>query len=405
MLYDMFQAANDALLPARVAATAAAAALRPFGALDAAYLAPRSAAAALDVFTRSVTTHKRPHFGIETIEVGNRQVAVIEEVAGASEFGSLLHFRKDSEVQQPKLLLVAPMSGHFATLLRGTVRTLLLDHDVYITDWHNARDVPVAAGRFGLDDYIEHVIDFLEILGPGAHVMAVCQPTVPVLAAVAVMAAQNNPAQPRSMTLMAGPIDPRINPTTVNRLAHEHSFEWFEKNVITSVPLRYAGAGRRVYPGFLQLTAFVSMNFGRHAGAQIRQFANLVRGDASKAAQHDAFYDEYLAVMDLPAEFYLETIKHVFQEAALPRGTLTYRGEVVDPGVIRRTALMTVEGELDDISAVGQTTAALDLCSGLRPAMKFNYLQTGVGHYGTFNGKRWVQGIYPRVRAFIQTAA
>jgi poly(3-hydroxybutyrate) depolymerase len=398
----MFQAANDALLPSRFAAVTAAAALRPFGALNAAYLAPRSAAAAFDVFSRSVTTHRRPPFGIDSIEVGNRQVAVTEEVAQASAFGSLLHFRKDSAMVQPKLLLVAPMSGHFATLLRGTVRTLLEDHDVYITDWHNARDVPLSAGRFALDDYIGHVIDFLEILGPGTHVMAVCQPTVPVLAAVAVMAAANNPAQPRSMTLMAGPIDPRVNPTTVNRLAHEHSFEWFEKNVITTVPLRYAGGGRKVYPGFLQLTAFVSMNFGRHASAQMRQFANLMRGDTAKAAVHDAFYDEYLAVMDLPAEFYLETIKHIFQDAALPRGELTYRGDKVDPGAIRRTALMTVEGELDDISAVGQTTAAQDLCSNLRPSMKFNYLQTGVGHYGTFNGKRWAHGIYPRVREFIQ---
>jgi poly(3-hydroxybutyrate) depolymerase len=405
MLYDMFQAANDALLPTRFAAVTAASALRPIGSLNPAYLGPRSAAAALDVFGRSVTTHRRPAFGIDAIEIGNRQVTVTEDVIQKTAFGSLLHFRKDSELVQPKLLLVAPMSGHFATLLRGTVRTLLADHDVYITDWHNARDVPLSAGRFALDDYITHVITFLETLGAGSHVMAVCQPTVAVLAAVSVMAAQNNPAQPRSMTLMAGPIDPRVNPTSVNRLAHEHSYEWFENNVITTVPLRYAGGGRKVYPGFLQLTAFVTMNFGRHASAQIRQFANLIRGDTEKAAMHDAFYDEYLAVMDLPGEFYLETIKRIFQDADLPRGALTYRGEPVNPGAIRRTALMTVEGELDDICAVGQTTAALDLCIALRPSMKFNYLQTGVGHYGTFNGKRWVQGIYPRVRAFIQSAA
>jgi polyhydroxyalkanoate depolymerase len=289
--------------------------------------------------------------------------------------------------------------------LRGTVRTLLADHDVYITDWYNARDVPLSAGRFALDDYIAHIIDFLDLMGPGTHVMAVCQPTVPVLAAVSIMAAHNHPAQPRSMTLMAGPIDPRISPTSVNRLAQEHSFEWFEKNVITKVPMRYAGGGRKVYPGFLQLTAFVTMNYGRHAGAMIRQFGNLVRGDNAKAAQHDAFYDEYLAVMDLPAEFYLETIKRIFQDAELPRGAFMYRGEQVNPGAIRRTALLTVEGELDDICSVGQTTAAQDLCSALRPSMKYNYLQTGVGHYGTFNGKRWAQELYPNVRSFIQAMA
>ncbi len=405
MLYDMYQAANDAMLPARMMANAAATILRPIGSLDKAYFMPRTAAAALDMFSGLVTTHRRPGFDIDTIRMGNRQVSVREEVARAAPFGSLLHFRKDSEVKQPKVLLVAPMSGHFATLLRPTVQVLLQDHDVYITDWHNPRYVPVLAGNFGLDDYVQYVIDFLTVLGPGTHVVAVCQPTVPVLMAISTMAAINHPAQPRSMTLMAGPIDPRINPTVVNRKSLEHTADWFEKNVISTVPLRYAGGGRRVYPGFLQLTAFVSMNYGRHVAAHIRQFGNLIRGDAESAKVHDAFYEEYLAVMDLPADFYIETIRRIFQETHLPRGIMTFRGNPVDPGLIRRTALMTVEGELDDICGVGQTTSALDLCSGLRPSMKFNHLQTGVGHYGVFAGKRWAKEIYPRVRSFIQAAA
>jgi len=405
MLYDMYQAMNDALLPARMMAEAASAGLRPLGALDPAFLGPRSAAAACDIFARSVTSHRRPSFGIATVGRGNREVAIREEFVKVGPFASLLHFQKDSPVQQPRLLLVAPMSGHFATLLRGTVQTLLQDHDVYITDWHNVRYVPPDAGIFGLDDYVAHLIDYLGFLGPGTHIMAVCQPTVPVLMALSAMAEANDPAQPRSMTLMAGPIDPRINPTSVNRLTLEHPFEWFEKNVITTVPMRYPGGGRRVYPGFLQLSAFISMNYGRHASAQIRQFAALVRGDTVSAAVHDKFYDEYLAVMDLPADFYLETIQRIFQDAHLPRGVMTYRGAKVNPAAIRRTALLTVEGELDDICAIGQTTAALDLCSGVKPMMKQNYLQTGVGHYGVFNGKRWAQEIYPRVRSFIQAAA
>jgi poly(3-hydroxybutyrate) depolymerase len=332
-------------------------------------------------------------------------VAIREEVVQSTPFGSLLHFAKDSRAVQPKVLVVAPLSGHFSTLLRGTVRTMLLDNDVYLTDWHNARDVPVAAGSFGLDDFVDHVIAWLEVLGPGSHVMAVCQPTVAVLAAVAVMAQTNNPAQPRSMTLMAGPIDTRLNPTKVNELAKQHPIEWFERELIATVPWRYAGAGRLVYPGFLQLTAFMAMNLDRHVKAHRTYFDNIVDGNDAAVAAHRTFYDEYLAVMDLPAEFYLQTIARVFQEHDLPRGALTWRGNKVEPGAIRRTALFTVEGELDDICAVGQTMAALDLCTGLRPSMKRHHLQTGVGHYGVFNGKRWSGEIYPQVREMIQSTS
>jgi polyhydroxyalkanoate depolymerase len=289
-------------------------------------------------------------------------------------------------------------------LLRGTVETALSDHDVYITDWRNARDVPLSGGTFDLDDYIEHTVQFMEAVGPGGHVLAVCQPTVGVLVAVSVMAQARNPAQPASMTLMAGPIDTRLNPTVVNKLAKSKPIEWFESNLIATVPGRYAGAGRRVYPGFMQLTAFVSMNLDRHLKAHGTQFDNLVAGDSERAAVHRRFYDEYLAVMDLDAAFYLQTISKIFQEHALPRGLLTYRGNKIDLGAIRRTAMLTVEGELDDICAIGQTMAALDLCAGVPPYMKGHHLQSGVGHYGVFNGKRWNREIYPRVRQLIQAA-
>jgi poly(3-hydroxybutyrate) depolymerase len=299
---------------------------------------------------------------------------------------------------------VAPLSGHFATLLRGTVQTMLAEHDIYVTDWKNARDVPVAEGEFGFDDFIDYVIGFLDALGPGTHVVAVCQPAVAVLAAVAIMAASGNPAQPSSMTLMAGPIDTRINPTEVNRLATGHAIEWFERNLISRVPSGHPGASRRVYPGFLQISAFMLMNFDRHVRAHAEHFASLVEGDSAKATLHQAFYDEYLAVMDLPAAFYLETVERIFQTQELARGTLVSRGRPVEPAAIRRTALMTVEGENDDICAVGQTLAAQELCTGLHPLKKRHHLQTGVGHYGVFSGRRWAAEIYPRVRQLIWTS-
>ena len=330
-------------------------------------------------------------------------VAITERVALSLPFGDLLHFQKDSDIPLPRVLVVAPLSGHFATLLRGTVATLLPDHDVYITDWRNARDVPLSEGLFELDDFVEHTMRFMEALGPNSHVLAVCQPTVGVLAAVAMLAKQRSPAQPASMTLMAGPIDTRLNPTKVNALANSKPIKWFEDNLIATVPGRYAGAGRRVYPGFMQLTAFISMNMDRHVKAFTNQYDNLYARDEDKAAVHRRFYDEYLAVMDLDAAFYLQTVRKVFQEHEMPRGVMTFRGETIDLGVIRRTAMLTVEGELDDICAIGQTMAALDLCTGVPPFMKRHHLQSGVGHYGVFNGKRWQQQIYPRVRELIQS--
>jgi poly(3-hydroxybutyrate) depolymerase len=353
------------------------------------------------MIARAGLSHSRPPFDIGTVMVGKREAAVREEKARVTPFATLLHFRKDVDVAQPRVLLLAPLSGHFATLLRATVRTMLSDHDVFITDWHNARDVERSHGRFGFDAYIEHVIDFLETIGPGAHIVAVCQPCVAALVAAAVMAQVQNPAQPRSMTLMAGPIDTRVNPTKVNELANSKPIEWFEQNLIATVPMRYPGALRRVYPGFVQLAAFMSMNIKRHIKAHQEMFEHLANGESEKAEATKAFYDEYFAVLDLAAEFYLETVRLVFQENALPRGLLKWQGEPVEPRAIRRTMLLTVEGERDDICALGQTVAAHDLCSGLRPYLKRHHMQAGVGHYGVFSGQRWNSQIYPILRNVI----
>ncbi len=405
MLYHAYQAHTDLLLPARLAARAA---VDFFGHLRALDLEPhgwhRQWAAACEVFTHTAVTHRRPAFGIERVASGGREVEVIEDVVHATPFGSLVRFRKDQPGEQPRVLIAAPMSGHFATLLRDTVRVMLADHEVYLTDWANARDVPLLAGRFGLDEYIAHLIGFLEAMGPGAHLMGVCQPCPAVLAAAALMAEDDNPARPRSITLMAGPVDCRISPTRVNQLANERPIEWFEQNLISTVPLRHPGALRRVYPGFLQLTAFMSMNPERHANAFLSMYNCLVAGELAQARAAQAFYEEYFAVADLPAEFYLETVKRVFQECALACGTLEWRGRRVDPGAIRRTVLLTVEGEKDDICAIGQTMAAQDLCTGIRPYLKQHHVQTGVGHYGVFSGRRWASQIYPLVRDAIHMA-
>ena len=331
-------------------------------------------------------------------------VTVSEEIVASTPFAALVHFRKDLPERGPPLLIVAPMSGHFATLLRDTVRTALVDHDVYITDWRNARDVPAIAGRFGLDEYIEHMMQFLRAIGPGAHLLAICQPCVAALAAVALLAEDGDPATPCSMTLMAGPIDCSISPTEVNRLATDKPIEWFEKNLITTVPLRHGGALRRVYPGFVQLMAFMGMNLERHLDAFRGLYKDLVDNETDRANATRAFYEEYFAVCDLPAEFYLETVQRVFQECALARGTLEWRGRHVDLAAIRRTALLTVEGERDDICALGQTLAAHDLCTGLRSYLKTHYVQAGAGHYGVFSGKRWSGSIYPIVRDVIHTS-
>ncbi len=354
---------------------------------------------------RSGLTFARPDSGIGSVRVGNRDVPVVEEAVTATPFATLLRFRKDVETPQPKVLVLAPLSGHFSTLLRGTVRTLLPDNDVYITDWHNARDVPLADGAFGFDDYVDHVVRFLETMGEGAHLLAVCQPAVQALAATAVMAHAKNPAQPRSMTLMAGPVDCRISPTSVNELATSKPIAWFEENLLSTVTARHKGAGRRVYPGFMQVSAFVAMNAQRHAQAHQDLYWHYVQGDQQKARAVESFYDEYFAVLDLPAEFYIETVRTVFQDYTLAKNELTYRGNPIDMREIRKTALMTVEGERDDICAVGQTMAAHDLCSSLPPHMRTHHLQAGVGHYGVFSGRRWEGQTYPLVRNFIQSHA
>jgi polyhydroxyalkanoate depolymerase len=396
MLYALYQSAADMMLPMRAWATATGQTLAGSGA--ASRESWRSAGALCEMVSRATLSHRRPSFGIGEITVGNKVVPVHEEEVFATPFGTLLRFAKEGSPPQPRVLLVAPLSGHFATLLRDTVRVLLPEHDVHITDWANARDVGMWHGRFGFDEYVEHLIKFLEAMGPGAHVIAVCQPCVQALAAAAVMAEDDNPAQPRSMTLMAGPIDTRVSPTKVNELAMGKPISWFEQNLIARVPLRYPGAMRRVYPGFVQLTAFMSMNAERHIKAQVDLYRHLAKGEQEQAATIKAFYDEYFAVLDMTAEFYLETVQWVFQEHRLAKGELDWKDRRVNPKAIRRTALFTIEGERDDICAIGQTVAAHDLCSSLRPYRKKHYMQAGVGHYGVFSGRRWASQIYPLVR-------
>jgi poly(3-hydroxybutyrate) depolymerase len=396
MLYAFYQTAADLMLPVRAWATAAG---QTLGGGGSAHLESWRAAGALcEMLSRATLSHRRPAFGISEIKSGNRTVPVREEEVLATPFGTLLRFVKEGSAPQPRVLLVAPLSGHFATLLRDTVRVLLPEHDVHITDWANARDVGIWHGRFGFDEYVEHLITFLEAMGPGAHVIAVCQPCVQTLAAAALMAEDDHPAQPKSMTLMAGPIDARVSPTKVNELATGKPIGWFERNLISRVPLRYPGAARRVYPGFLQLTAFMSMNAERHIKAQVDLYKAMAKGEHEQANTIKAFYDEYFAVLDMTAEFYLETVQRVFQDHLLARGELDWHGRRVNPKAIRRTALFTIEGERDDICAIGQTVAAHDLCTSLRPYRKKHYMQAGVGHYGVFSGRRWASQIYPLVR-------
>lgn len=400
MLYHAYQAHNDVFAPVRLMAEALS------GIFDQRWLEDvpgmRHAAAAMTMLSRAGLSHERPAFGIASVTIDGAAVPVAEEAVAVHPFCTLLHFKKAISRDEPKLLVVAPMSGHFSTLLRGTVATVLPDHDVYVTDWHNARNVPLSHGSFGLDDFIDEVIGFIRLLGPDLHVIAVCQPSVPVLAAVSLLAGQNDPCQPKSMVLMGGPIDPAANPTEVNRFAEAHSLGWFERMVITTVPERFAGARRRVYPGFLQLAGFLSMNLERHVSAHWDMFRHLVQGDGESAAATAAFYDEYTSVMDLPAEFYLETMERVFHGQDLMHGRFRVRSEIIDPGAIEQTALMTVEGERDDICAPGQTVAAHKLCRNLDPAKQRHHLQETVGHYGVFNGRRWQAETYPKVRDFIR---
>src|SRR5471030_2866401 len=405
MLYQAYQAHSDIMVPVRALAGMAAKTVgeklngsarpSPLSNLTAAY----------ELIARAGLTHARPPYGIDSVMVGNREVAVTEEAADVTPFATLLHFKKDVEQAQPRVLLIAPLSGHFATLLRATVRTMLAEHDVYITDWHNARDVSLEHGGFGFDEYTGHIVRFLETMGSGAHLVAVCQPCVSALVAAAVMAQGDNPAQPRSMTLIAGPIDTRVNPTKVNELAKSKPIEWFERTLIGTVPDRHRGARRRVYPGFVQLSAFMNMNLERHISAFTELYTHRVKGNTAKADAIRAFYEEYFATMDLSAEFYLETVSTIFQQHSLPRGEMNLLGRKVDPRAIRKTALLTIEGEKDDICAIGQTVAAQDLCSSLRPNRKTHHVQTGVGHYGVFNGKRWENEIYPIVRGVIHMSS
>ena len=367
MLYHAYQAQDDLMDPFRVFARSALDVMENSWLSKSGLPFLSNVSAAYELISRARLTHHRPPYGIDTIMVGAQQATVTEEVVFSTPFGSLLRFKKDVDVRQPRVLVVAPLSGHFATLLRSTVRTLLADNDVYITDWHNARDVPLTEGAFGMDGYIRHLIAFLEHLGPGAHVVAVCQPCVQALAAASIMSEDDNPATPSSLTLMAGPIDCRLNPTKVNELATTKPIEWFKKNLLATVPARFRGAGRRVYPGFMQLTAFMSMNMDRHVKAHVELYNNLAAGEMEKANQTKTFYDEYFAVLDLSAEFYIETVQLVFQEYALAKGELKFEGRTVDPKAIRKTTLLTVEGERDDICSVGQTLAAHDLASSLKP--------------------------------------
>jgi poly(3-hydroxybutyrate) depolymerase len=400
VLYQAYQFQDDLIAPMRYASRSMrAAALSSFWGVGEGFKA--RFLAGLEMLARYELSHSRPDFNIPAVRVGNRDVPVVEQVALDLPFGKLLHFAKDVDTAQPKVLVVAPLSGHFSTLLRGTVETLLRDHDVYITDWTNARDVPVSAGSFGVDDYVDYLIRFIEEIGPGAHVLSVCQPCVQTLAAVAIMSEEKHHATPRSMTLMAGPIDPRESPTEVNEFAVAKSLSWFKSSVISRVPWRYKGGGRKVYPGFLQLTAFMAMNMDRHKAAHKKLYEHLAAGETAEAEKIKTFYDEYFAVLDLTEEFYIETIDRVFHKAELATGSFTFRGRPVDPAAIRNTALLTVEGGRDDICALGQTSAAHDLCRSLRPHLKRHHLQANVGHYGVFSGKRWESEIYPVVRNMI----
>lgn len=406
MFYQVYEMGHAAMAPWRAAADAVRLAYSnplnplsqtPFG---------RAVAGGLEVFERSTRRYAKPEFGLTETRLDSGPVPVTEKTVWSRPFCDLVHFERALPAGRrtdPKILVVAPMSGHYATLLRGTVEALLPKAEVYITDWIDARMVPVAEGRFDLDDYIDYVIEMLHALGPDAHVMAVCQPAVPVLAAVAVMEARSDKLAPSTMTLMGGPIDTRKNPTGVNELAQEKPLEWFRDNVVMPVPWPHPGFMREVYPGFLQLSGFMSMNLDRHMIAQKDFFWHLVQGDGEPAEKHREFYDEYLAVMDLTAEFYLQTVDTVFIRHALPKGEMIHRGEKVDPSAIRNVALLTIEGENDDISGLGQTEAAHGLTPNIPAAMHHHYVQPKVGHYGVFNGSRYRAEIAPRILDFIRT--
>jgi poly(3-hydroxybutyrate) depolymerase len=358
-------------------------------------------ASALDVFAHASAPRGKPDFGFETTIVDGESVAVHEEIVLRKPFGQLKRFVREGVEGGPKLLIVAPMSGHYATLLRGTVERMLPRHDVYITDWRDAKLVPEEDGRFDLDDYVDYIIEFLEHIGPGAHMLAVCQPSVPCYAAAAVMSEDKHPCRPRTLTLMGGPIDTREAPTAVNTLAVQRPYAWFQRNVIATVPYLYPGNGRKVYPGFLQLAGFMTMNLGNHLTSHWELFKHLVEGDGESADATKGFYEEYRSVCDMTAEFYLQTIDVVFQRHLLPKGEMLHRGRRVDPGAITDIGLLAVEGERDDISGIGQTKAALEIASKLPAREKKYHLAKGVGHYGIFNGSKWRGQIAPVVEEWI----
>ncbi len=404
--YQMYELAHSAIAPARALSNATRMVLNnplnPFANTPMA----KNMAASAEMFERMTRRYGKPKFELNSTLLNEGRVNVVEEIVWSKPFCNVIRFRRENirPLNQPKFLIIAPMSGHYATLLRGTVEAFLPYFDVYITDWNDARDVPLIVGKFDLDDYIDYLIEIFETLGTGLHTLGVCQPSVPLMAAVARMSADGNAFVPASMTIMGGPIDTRKSPTEVNKLAEKRGSQWFRDNCIHTVPFLNAGFGRQVYPGFLQLSGFMAMNMDRHVNAHVSMFKHLVKGDGDSAEKHREFYDEYMAVMDLTAEYYLQTIDNVFVNHTMPKGEFKHRGVLIDLKAIRKTALMTVEGENDDISGVGQTQAAHELCVNIPAHMKVDYLQKDVGHYGVFNGSRFRSMIAPRIRDFIATA-
>ena len=408
MLYKLYEMTHAALVPARLGAELTKMTFdNPWNPLRDTPLS-RTLIANATLFERVTRRFGKPEFMLHETKIGGKTVDVEEDVVAEEPFCRLIHFKRDIKRNDPKVLLVAPMSGHFSTLLRGTVEALLPHHDVYITDWTDARQVSMSEGSFSLDDYISYLIKFMSLLGPQTHVIAVCQPAVPVFAAISLMEAEEDPNAPLTMTLMGGPIDPRVSKTQVTALAEERPLSWFENNVCYRVPYYYPGAHRRVYPGFIQLSGFMSMNLDHHIGSHLQFYEHLVAGDGDSTRKHQEFYNEYLSVMDIDASFYLQTVETVFQKHSLPKGKMVWHDKIsghalpVKPESITHTALLTVEGEMDDISACGQTTAAHDLATQLDPSKKFHHFQENVGHYGIFNGRRWQQHIMPRIRHFIR---
>jgi len=405
MLYDAYEVQRSLLAGAsKLAGLGAGWLSNPANPMGYSAMSPM-VAASLEVFAHAAAPRGKPEFAIHSVKIGGKQVRVDEQILLRKPFGQVKHFARDGVDKGPSVLIVAPMSGHYATLLRGTVERLLPGHDVYITDWRDAKQVPLSDGSFDLDDYVDYLIEFLEHIGKRTgerpHMLAVCQPAVPAFAATALMNADKNPWRPKSLTMMGGPIDTRKAPTAVNTLATQRPFGWFEQNVIATVPMIYAGAGRKVYPGFLQLAGFMTMNLGSHLVSHWEMFKHLVVGDEEGAAATQKFYDEYRSVCDMTAEFYLQTVDVVFQRHLLPKGQMEHRGRPVDPNAIRDTALLAIEGERDDISGIGQTRAALEIATKLPKAKKQYFLARDVGHYGIFNGRKWREKIAPVVEKFI----